>query len=122
MFTVERRQQVRERLLERARADERITGAALTGSAARDAEDRWSDIDLFFGVGVPVTEVLTDWSAYVYDSLGALHHFDLHAGPAVYRAFLLPELLEVDKALRRATRRAAFETAVTFEHPHNQQM
>ncbi|GAB3006684.1 hypothetical protein GCM10023080_085590 [Streptomyces pseudoechinosporeus] len=96
MFTVERRQQVRERLLERARADERITGAALTGSAARDAEDRWSDIDLFFGVGVPVTEVLTDWSAYVYDSLGALHHFDLHTGPAVYRAFLLPELLEVD--------------------------
>ncbi|MEV0218128.1 hypothetical protein [Streptomyces sp. NPDC050704] len=97
MFTVERRQQVREQLLERARADERITGAALTGSAARDAEDRWSDVDLFFGTGTgPVTEVLADWSTYVYDTLGALHHFDLRAGPAVYRAFLLPELLEVD--------------------------
>jgi predicted nucleotidyltransferase len=97
MFTEERRQQVREQLLERARTDERITGAALTGSAARDAEDRWSDVDLFFGVsGGGVTEVRDAWSAFVYEELGALHHFDLRSGDAVYRAFLLPELLEVD--------------------------
>jgi predicted nucleotidyltransferase len=45
MFTVDRRRQVRERLLERASEDSRIVGAAVTGSAARDAEDRWSDIN-----------------------------------------------------------------------------
>ncbi|WP_369258463.1 hypothetical protein [Streptomyces sp. R35] len=97
-FTAERRHHVRELLLERARADDRITGAAVTGSAARDAEDRWSDVDLFLGVadGAPVPAVRDDWSAFVYGELGALHHFDLPADPAVYRAFLLPELLEVD--------------------------
>ncbi len=31
-----------------AETDERITGAALTGSAAVGREDRWSDIDLAF--------------------------------------------------------------------------
>ncbi|GAA3515556.1 putative nucleotidyltransferase [Streptosporangium album] len=98
MFTVDRRRHVRTRLLERAREDERIVGAALTGSAARDAEDRWSDVDLFFGVadGVTVEEALSDWSAFAYRELGAIHHFDLHAGPATYRAFLLGELLEID--------------------------
>jgi predicted nucleotidyltransferase len=98
MFTVDRRQRVREQLIERAREDDRITGVAVTGSAARDAEDRWSDVDLFFGVadGVPVGEVVGEWSAYVYRVLGAVHHFDLEAGPARYRAFLLRELLEVD--------------------------
>jgi predicted nucleotidyltransferase len=38
---------VRTRLIARARRDARITGAAVTGSATRGAEDRWSDIDLF---------------------------------------------------------------------------
>ena len=50
VFTAEERDRTRARLLERARADRRITGAALTGSAAHDAQDRWSDIDLFEGV------------------------------------------------------------------------
>ncbi|MEU8147860.1 hypothetical protein [Nonomuraea sp. NPDC048901] len=35
MFTRERRHQVRAQLIERARVDGRIIGAALTGSAAR---------------------------------------------------------------------------------------
>jgi predicted nucleotidyltransferase len=98
MFTVERRQSVRALLIDRAREDPRIVGAAITGSAARDAEDRWSDVDLFFGIspGNVVAGTLGDWSEYVYRELGALHHFDLRAGPAVYRAFLLEELLEID--------------------------
>lgn len=98
MFTTGRRQSVRALLLERAGDDERIVGAAITGSAARDAEDRWSDVDLFFGVadGVSVEETLGEWSAFVYRELGAVHHFDLHSGAATYRAFLLGELLEID--------------------------
>ncbi|MCI2421855.1 nucleotidyltransferase domain-containing protein [Saccharopolyspora sp. K220] len=94
---MDRRQDVRMKLLARARADERIVGAAITGSAARGAEDRWSDVDLFFGVGDgEVADALRDWSAFVYRELGAVHHFDLQAGAASYRAFLLPDLLEID--------------------------
>ena len=89
------RDTVRAQLLELARVDDRVTGAAITGSAAAGREDRWSDIDLFFGV-TEVAEVLTDFSRYLYEQLGALSHFDLAAGPAAYRGFLLPDLLEVD--------------------------
>ncbi|MGN6562446.1 MAG: hypothetical protein ACTHMU_07285 [Thermomicrobiales bacterium] len=104
MFTAADRDQLRERLLDRARADGRITGAAITGSAAHDAADRWSDIDLFFGVaaGNPIESVLGDWSTFLDQELGALHHFDLRAGPAIYRAFLLPACLEVDLAFTPA--------------------
>jgi hypothetical protein len=95
---------VRALLLERARADARIVGAAITGSAARDAEDRWSDVDLFFGVaeGAAPAGVLGDWSDFAIRELGAVHHFDLHAGAATYRAFLLGDGLEVDVAFTPA--------------------
>ncbi|MGP3968607.1 hypothetical protein [Streptomyces sp. 6N223] len=98
MFTPERREDVRHTLLERAAADPRVAGAAVTGSAAAGREDRWSDVDLFLGVadGVSVAEVLGDFTDAAYRELGALHHFDLHAGTAVYRAFLLGDLLEID--------------------------
>ncbi|HEY4418283.1 MAG TPA: nucleotidyltransferase domain-containing protein [Pseudonocardia sp.] len=98
MFEVERRERVRAQLLERARIDERILGAAITGSAASGREDRWSDIDLFLGVadGIEVEEVLGDWSSFVYRELGGLHHFDLRPGRQIYRAFLLDGPLEVD--------------------------
>jgi hypothetical protein len=106
MFTVDRREEVRTLLLARAREDARIAGAAITGSAASDAEDRWSDIDLFFGVadGGAVEDVLGEWSDFAYRELGALHHFDLHAGAATYRAFLLADGLEVDVAFTPAAR------------------
>ncbi len=84
---------LRARLLDRARSDEAIVGAAITGSAARGAEDRWSDVDLFFGVEGAVLE---HWTSYVYGELGAVHHFDLVAGRTVYRAFLLGGGLEID--------------------------
>ena len=98
MVSEERRRWVRQWLLSRARADQRITGAALTGSAARGTEDAWSDVDLFFGAadGICVDSLLAEWSAHVYRELGAVHHFDLRSGPTVYRAFLLAELLEID--------------------------
>ena len=106
MFTVQRREQVRTRILDRARGDDRIAGAAVTGSAAHDAEDSWSDIDLFFGVASDTTveEAVSDWTAFVYDELGAIHHFDVHASSATYRAFLLGDLLEVDLGFTPAAR------------------
>jgi len=44
MFTPEDRSRLRDSLVAAARADPCITGAALTGSAALAAEDRWFDI------------------------------------------------------------------------------
>ncbi len=98
MFTSDHQEALRRQLLELAEKDPRITGAAVTGSAADGRQDRWSDIDLFFGVAehVELDTILSDWSDYLYGELAALHHFDLKVPAAVYRAFLLPSCLEVD--------------------------
>jgi predicted nucleotidyltransferase len=104
VFTLRRREETRAALLERAADDPRVTGAAVTGSAADGREDRWSDIDLFLGVadGAGLAKVFGDFTDAAYRELGALHHFDLHAGTAVYRAFLLGDLLEIDLGLAPA--------------------
>lgn len=100
MYTPEQRGEVRDSLLERARADARITGAALTGSAALGNEDRWSDVDVFLGVAesADVDEVVADWTCAVYEDAGAVHHWDVRAGTALYRVFLLESGLQVDIA------------------------
>lgn len=100
MFTPEERTRLRDALVARARADERITGAALTGSASRDAEDRWSDIDLALGVaaGADLGPVMADWTAVLYREHGALDHLDVVSGAVVYRVFLLASTLQVDIA------------------------
>jgi hypothetical protein len=100
MFTPEERTRLRDALVARARADERITGAALTGSASRDAEDRWSDIDLALGVaaGADVGQVMADWTGLLYREHGALDHLDVVSGAVVYRVFLLASTLQVDIA------------------------
>ena len=100
MFTPDQRSQLRSNLLERAANDPRISAAAITGSAAADREDDWSDIDLAFGVAddTEVDRVLTDWTALMYDQHRALHHLDVTAGAWIYRVFLLPTTLQVDLA------------------------
>lgn len=74
MFDVDRQTAVRELLLDRARADGRVTGAAVTGFAARGTADRWSDVDLFLGVDdtVEVADVLADWTVLAEEGLGAV--------------------------------------------------
>ncbi len=106
VFTPEERRTVRDLLLKRAQDDETIIAAALTGSSSSGAEDRWSDVDLYFGVadGTAREDALDEWSSFVYRELGALHHFDLDAGYAIYRGFLLPGGLEVDIAFAGADR------------------
>ena len=100
LFTAEERERLRAGLLERAAKDRRITGAAITGSAAAAREDRWSDIDLAFGVGdaAELPEVLSNWTAHLYQQHGALHHLDVQVGAWIYRVFLLPGTLQVDLA------------------------
>ena len=100
MFTPEERARLRSSLLEHAAADPRITGAAITGSAAAGSEDRWSDIDLAFAVsdaaGIP--GALSDWTAHMYDKHGAVHHHDVVFGAWTYRVFFLRSTLQVDLA------------------------
>jgi hypothetical protein len=70
---------VRARLPDRARSDACIAWAAITGSAARDAEDEWSDIDLAFGGrrDAAIEDVLRDWTAWIGTELRAIHPWDL---------------------------------------------
>jgi hypothetical protein len=98
-FTAEARDQLKPELLEFAKQDPRLSGGAVTGSAAGGREDRWSDIDLAFGVSDPalVGVVLMDFSNFMYTQ-GALHHHDVRAGAWIYRVFFLPGGLQVDLA------------------------
>ncbi len=100
VFTTEYRAQLRSELLEYARRDKRLGGAAITGSAAENREDRWSDIDLAFGVVDPshVPDMLSDFAALMYDRHGAIFHHDVKAGAWIYRVFFLAGTLQVDLA------------------------
>jgi hypothetical protein len=104
MFTPNDREQISSRVLDRARADDRVIGAALTGSAADGAQDRWSDIDLFLGIadGIDRSVVLVEWTEWIRVDLGAIHYFDVRAASTVYRVFLLPGGLELDIAFAPA--------------------
>jgi hypothetical protein len=100
MFTAEQRDYVRQRVLALAQSDPRIIAGALTGSMAFGGGDRWSDIDVAFGLaeGITPEAVLDDWTHKLEREWGVIHHFDLPFGSSVYRVFLLPSGLEVDVA------------------------
>ena len=101
MFTSEHRSQVRHHILELAKADPRITGVAFTGSMAFADGDKWSDIDIAFGIanGISLEAVLYDWTHILDREYVVLDRFDLHAGSSIYRVFLLQTGLEVDLAV-----------------------
>lgn len=101
MFTVEQRDAVRERVLRLADEDGRVVAGAVVGSLAVDGGDRFSDLDLAFGVAerVPVTDVLDDWTARLVEELGAVRLVDLERGPTVYRVLLLPRALQLDLSM-----------------------
>ena len=101
MFTAEQRAHVRQRILALAQSDPRVTAGALTGSMAFGGGDRWSDIDVAFGIakGITPEAVLDDWTAVFAREWGLLDQFDLRSESSVYRVFLLPSGLEVDVAV-----------------------
>jgi hypothetical protein len=98
MFTAEERDELRATLIAAARADARISGAALLGSGAKGATDRWSDVDLAFGLAstTDFDRVVADWTDRIYQEHGAVHHVDVVYGRALYRVFLLINTLQVD--------------------------
>ncbi|MGI8519584.1 MAG: nucleotidyltransferase domain-containing protein [Actinomycetota bacterium] len=106
MFTVEERDRVREHVLELARGDARVVAGAEVGSLALGGGDRWSDLDLTFGItdGLAVTEILDDWTSDLVPQFDAVHLFDLVADPAVYRVFLLADHLQLDVSMAPASK------------------
>ena len=104
MFTVEQRDDLRDRLLRLAEEDERVVAGALVGSLAGNGGDRFSDLDLTFGVAdrVRVTDVLDAWTRTLIDELHAVKLGELERGPTTYRVFLLPDALQLDLSMTPA--------------------
>src|SRR5204863_6643819 len=104
MFTVEQRDALCERVLRVAEEDERVVAGAAVGSLAVDGGDRFSDLDLTFGIAddVPVAEVLDDWTRTLIGEREAVHLAALERDPTIYRVFLLPEALQFDLSLTPA--------------------
>ena len=98
MFTVAQRARIRDSLVQAASDDERITAAALVGSAAIDREDQWSDIDLALRIRPDLEPELAaqHWTTFMYADHDAVHHLDIWSGPALYRVFLLSNSLQID--------------------------
>lgn len=104
MFTVEQRDALHDRVVALAHEDERVLAGAVVGSLALGGGDRHSDLDLTFAVsdGVPVVEVLEDWTRTLTAEFGAVHLVELERAPTIYRVFLLPDALQFDLSLTPA--------------------
>ncbi len=98
MFTATSREQVRDWLTDLAREDERVTAAALLGSGADSATDRWSDIDLALRLvpGADVAQVADSWTDLIGARLDPVARTDLWRHGGLYRVFLLPDTLQLD--------------------------
>jgi hypothetical protein len=61
-------------MLQLAEEDERVVVGAAVGSLAVGSGDRFSDLDLTFGIadGVPVAHVLDGWTRTLTEELGAV--------------------------------------------------
>src|SRR5919204_2681543 len=106
VFTVEQRDALREHLLRLAEEDERVVAGAAVGSLAVDGGDRFSDLDLTFGIAdhVPIAEVLDAWTRTLIGERDAVHLADLERSPTIYRVFLLPDALQFDLSMTPAAR------------------
>jgi len=105
VFSVEERDRVHDYVLKMARADPRVVAGAVVGSMAEGGGDRWSDLDLTFGLadGVPLGDVLAEWTQNLAQEFDAVHLFDLPVRATIYRVFLLPGCLQVDLSLTPAS-------------------
>jgi hypothetical protein len=97
VFTLEERDRVLGRLVELAEQDRRLVAGAYVGSTA-EGGDRFSDVDLTFGVSpaADLQDVLADWTSKVRGEFDGAHLFDLSYQSTQYRVFLLPGCLQVD--------------------------
>ncbi len=105
MFTIPDRERLRDWTLRLAASDARVVAGAVVGSLAEGEGDRWSDLDLTFGVDDdrPVLDVLEDWTRRLADEFTAVPLFDLAVGASLYRVLLLPGYLQFDLSFTPAS-------------------
>jgi hypothetical protein len=106
IFTVDERNRIRDRILDLANSDQRIVAGAVVGSLATDEGDRWSDLDLTFGV-IPenqTLDVLDRLTAPLASEFGAVHLFDLPHRESLFRVLLLQGCLQVDLSVTPASK------------------
>ena len=104
---------MRAALIAFATQDARVVAAAEVGSLTNEAGDRWSDLDLTFGLAEDVDPraFLEDWTVELAARWDAVRLFDLMAGVTLYRVFLFPGILQVDLS---ATAGAVAKTSPRF--------
>lgn len=97
-YCIEEREQIQNFIIKLAKSDNRISDAAIVGSQSIGNNDKWSDIDLTFGVknNVPITNLLIDWTEILKNKYQAFCLFDVSYKTSVYRVFLFPNCLQVD--------------------------
>jgi len=106
MFSIKDRDRIRAYVLQLAASDARDVAGAIVGSLAHGAGDRWSDLDLTFGVAdnLSILDVLEDWTRNLVEVFDAAHLFDLPSGASIYRVFLLPDCLQFDLSFTPASK------------------
>lgn len=104
MFAVDQRDSLRDLVLRLSQNDNRVVAAAAVGSLAVDEGDRFSDLDLSFGIAepTPVAAVIADWTNTLVEKKGAVKLVDLEHGPTIYRVLLLPDALQFDLSMTPA--------------------
>jgi hypothetical protein len=105
IFTVEERNRIRDRILEIAKSDERIVAGAVVGSLATGEGDRWSDLDLTFGVNPEdkILDVLDRLTTPLVREFSAVPLFDLPHRESMFRVLLLQGCLQVDLSVTPAS-------------------
>jgi hypothetical protein len=105
VFTVAERNRIRDRILEIANSEERIVAGAEVGSLAAGEGDRWSDLDLSFGViGEHQTlDVLDRLTTPLVSEFRAVPLFDLPHRETIFRVLLLEGCLQVDLSVTPAS-------------------
>jgi hypothetical protein len=106
VFSIQDRNRVRDDVLQLAASDPRIVAGAVVGSLALADGDRYSDLDLTFGVAdeFSIYAVLEDWTSRIKEDFDAAHLFDLPSGPSIYRVFLIPGCLQFDLSFTPASK------------------
>lgn len=104
MFTRDERQDLLDQLVAVARGDGQVEAAALVGSAARDGEDLWSDIDLALRIAADQApeRVAGQWTQLMYQQHQAVAHLDVWSGSTLFRVFLLRSSLQIDVSFWRS--------------------
>jgi predicted nucleotidyltransferase len=105
LFTVEERNRIRDRILEIANSDEQIVAGAVVGSLATGEGDRWSDLDLTFGVSPEnqTLDVLDRLTTPLVSEFSAVPLFDLPHRESIFRVLLLQGCLQVDLSVTPAS-------------------